>query len=130
MKSFVLLCMVLSVGTSSQAFSPVCPGEDFPKSVPGIVKVQRDSSGEEASYTVLLPETYKGEALRFARLLVFGANNSIVKVPLRADATRVRDWAHFLVAFIHTEGSSMPLAVEAEYGFPCTWVLTGDLVKP
>jgi hypothetical protein len=84
------------------------------------------SSNQFESFTFLLPKTYREEKLLAAELQVRDSDNGLVRVPLAVEETEVGDWKNKLVAFVHTRSSTKALVVEARYGFPCTWVLTGE----
>ena len=119
----------LTWSTASFAFSPVCvEAAGVEHKIDGLIKSERDRHGNgEVSFTVLLPKTYNGDEFRSAILRIESADGAIVNVPLSVGETAVKDWKNKLVAFVHTERNSALLFVEAQYGFPCTFVLSGKL---
>ena len=120
--------LLLAIALHSQgaiALSIVCGDSSFPREVPDRITVETDSSKDRTSYSVLLPERYSGEQRASAELLVRDSGGGLVRVPLAVAKTEVREWRKKLVASIHATDSDLPLSVEARYGFPCTWVLTG-----
>jgi len=129
MKVFLLLVLAL-LTTSAWATSPVCLDSTFPKRVEGVARVETDAGSNETHYTIVLPERYKGETLNFAWLKVFNSSGGFVRVPLETRHTGVAEWKHSLVGFVHAERDSSPLAVEAEFGFPCRWILTVSAGSP
>lgn len=125
---FVAVFFALTWSTASFAFSPVCvEAAGVEHKIDGLIKSERDKHGNEVTFTVLLPKTYNGQEFRSATLRIESADGAIVNVPLSVGETAVPDWKNKLVAFVHTERNYALLSVEAQYGFPCTFVLSGKL---
>jgi hypothetical protein len=126
----LLAALALLLGASrADALSVACPDPSFPRRVDGAIEIVADAGDGRASYTVLLPDRYEGEALDGAELQVHGAAYALIRVPLATQRTEVAEWQGKLVATVHTANNTQPMRVEATYGFPCRWVLTATMPR-